>query len=100
MSETKHSVAVTRKTSDGETVQIWTDGAVTIGHPCNNRLAARGLASALWFVVADDVCLYTVAEVRGLIAAARKAQSKIKPYGWLGHTEPVSETRRLMRAYT
>lgn len=98
--KTTHEVVATRETFDGQMVQIWTDGAVTVGHPYNNRIVARGLAKALWFVVADEVCVYDAGEVKGLIAAARKAYSKIIPAGWIGApASPVAEVRRLMRAY-
>ena len=63
-----NTVMATRTTFDGATVQFWTDGAVTVGHPMSNRLVARALPRSVVWAVAGDA-----AEVRGLIKAARKA---------------------------
>jgi hypothetical protein len=71
---TQHTVIARRRTADAELVQLWSDGAITVGHETQNRVVARGLSRELAFLVADDVSLYLAAEVKGLVKAARRAE--------------------------
>lgn len=92
-----HEVVATRKTHDGETVQFWSDGAITLGHPFNNKLVSRDVPRDLIWIIAGDVSSYTASELPGLVKAARKALThRTNPREGARST---TEVRRLMRAY-
>lgn len=63
-----------RKSLDGYTVLLWSDGSVTNGLSTvlSRHRTDRRVADAL----ADDVCLYSFVEIHALYAAACKAAQK------------------------
>lgn len=67
-------IMATRRTCDGKRVDFWTDGAVTIGHFHN--IVARRVHHDIAWIIAGEVCVYDLSELKGLIAAARKAHDK------------------------
>lgn len=95
------TVMITRRTFDGETVQFWTDGVVTLATDrLHNRLVARGLSRELCALIADDVSLYDAAEIKLLIKAARSAHA-VRQELW-GRSADVANKlnlRPIMRAH-
>lgn len=92
----KHEVIARRHTFDGQLVQFWSDGAITVGHELSNRLVARNVSRKILWLIANDVSLYDAAEVKVLVKAARKALDL--------HERDPYRTRecdllRVMRAY-
>ena len=73
LSPRKHEVIARRRSFDGTLVQFWSDGAITVGHECQNVLVAKALPRKALWLIAGEVCLYADSEIRGLIKAARKA---------------------------
>ena len=71
-----HEVMARRRTADGQLVQVWSDGAITVGHETSNRYAGKKIPRSLLWVIADDVSLYDAREVTALVKAARKALSQ------------------------
>lgn len=96
MSNAINEVIAIRSTFDGDTVQFWSDGAITIGHPMNNRLVARNLPRMAVWAIAGDVSLYDAAEVKALIKAARKAADMHQREPWRVRDNDVV---RVMRCY-
>lgn len=88
-----------RKTMDGQTVEFYSDGAVTLGHPMNNRLVARDVPRAIVWIVADEICTTYADEVKPLIAAARKARRSVVNGAHRDFSRENIETRRLTRAF-
>jgi hypothetical protein len=89
-----------RRTADGKTVILWSDGLLTFGMgfgiPGVGRARsayARNRDTTIGWIVMDDVALYDAADVAALVAAARRAHAKP------GSTEDTirSDMRRSMR---
>ena len=88
-----------RRTMDGQIVEFYSDGAVTIGHPMCNRLVARDVPRAIAFIVADEVCSVDASEVKALVAAGRKARLSVINGGHRNLPMETIEMRRLTRAF-
>jgi hypothetical protein len=78
-------VVYSRKTSDGNTIEVWEDGLVTahMGHKIpgvmNKKVPSRSLA-----LFAEEVPLFTIEELWALVEAVRR----------LGHSSPSPEAVR------
>jgi hypothetical protein len=66
-----HEVIATRKTFDGITVALWSDGLVT--GRTGERVCGVKLPTSCAFRAADDFGLYTWSELPGFIRSVAKA---------------------------
>lgn len=79
---TKHEVISTRKTFDGFTVELWSDGAMTFGNGrwvpgagAARSAEQRAANVRAGFTVMGNVCVLLASEVAAAVKAARKAES-------------------------
>lgn len=84
-----------RRTADGKTVVLWSDGAVTaalgfglpgIGVP--RGAYERGKAVEAGWLVLDEACVYDLSEIPALVKAARRAvrQTILAPLEFMRRT--------------
>jgi hypothetical protein len=85
MAATKNEVVSTRKTFDGRTVELWSDGAMTFGNGqwvpgagAARTDAARAANLRAGFAVMGNVCVLLASEVGAAVKAARKAEASGK----------------------
>jgi hypothetical protein len=81
----KAEVIASRKTFDGKTVELWSDGAVTVGNGMTVRFV-KGAGTArtpetraanvrAGFAVIGNACVLTADELPKAVAAARRAET-------------------------
>ena len=91
-----YEVIARRHTYDGQLVQIWSDGALTVGPESGNRIVARRMSRMVAWLVAGDVSVFTASELPGLVKAARKA---VDMHEREPHRVLERDLRRIMLAY-